>query len=99
MGALSETKDGGSNVSAPAPDSTTDYSIRAATTTQQTAALTGVGSRTSPYIDVAASKNITAMLGKTAYLNCRVKNLGNKTVSCGLVLLQLNLSNGGEIQM
>ena len=34
-----------------------------------------------PYFDVAASKNVTALLGKTAYLNCRVKNLGNKTVS------------------
>lgn len=34
-----------------------------------------------PYFDKAASKNITALLGKTAYLTCRVKNLGNKTVS------------------
>lgn len=33
-----------------------------------------------PYIDKGASKNVTALLGKTAYLNCRVKNLGNKTV-------------------
>ncbi|XP_055901851.1 uncharacterized protein LOC129938368 isoform X2 [Eupeodes corollae] len=33
-----------------------------------------------PYFDKAASKNITALLGKTAYLNCRVKNLGNKTM-------------------
>ncbi|XP_031626356.1 zwei Ig domain protein zig-8-like isoform X2 [Contarinia nasturtii] len=32
-----------------------------------------------PYFDKAASKNVTALLGKTAYLNCRVKNLGNKT--------------------
>ncbi|EGK96223.1 AGAP002135-PB [Anopheles gambiae str. PEST] len=38
-------------------------------------------SRVGPYFDVAASKNVTALLGKTAYLNCRVKNLGNKTVS------------------
>ena len=37
--------------------------------------------RTGPYFDLAASKNVTALLGKTAYLNCRVKNLGNKTVS------------------
>lgn len=37
--------------------------------------------RTGPYFDKAASKNLTALLGKTAYLNCRVKNLGNKTVS------------------
>lgn len=37
--------------------------------------------RTGPYVDKAVSKNVTALLGKTAYLNCRVKNLGNKTVS------------------
>ncbi|CRL05464.1 CLUMA_CG018217, isoform A [Clunio marinus] len=36
--------------------------------------------RSGPYFDVAASKNVTALLGKTAYLNCRVKNLGNKTM-------------------
>lgn len=34
-----------------------------------------------PYIDKAASPNVTALLGKTAYLSCRVKNLGDKTVS------------------
>lgn len=39
--------------------------------------------RTGPYFDKASSKNITALLGKTAYLSCRVKNLGNKTVSFG----------------
>ncbi|KAH8242947.1 hypothetical protein KR032_003183 [Drosophila birchii] len=33
-----------------------------------------------PYFDQAFSKNVTALLGKTAYLNCRVKNLGNKTM-------------------
>lgn len=38
-------------------------------------------SRSGPYVDLATSKNVTALLGKTAYLNCRVKNLGNKTVS------------------
>ncbi|XP_044731930.1 lachesin-like [Chrysoperla carnea] len=32
-----------------------------------------------PHFDKTASKNVTALLGKTAYLNCRVKNLGNKT--------------------
>lgn len=41
-----------------------------------------------PYFDKAASKNVTALLGKTAYLNCRVKNLGNKTVS-GLICRQM----------
>ena len=34
-----------------------------------------------PYVDKEHSKNVSALLGKTAYLNCRVKNLGNKTVS------------------
>ncbi|XP_011504539.1 PREDICTED: protein turtle homolog B-like isoform X3 [Ceratosolen solmsi marchali] len=38
-------------------------------------------SRTGPYFDKSASKNVTALLGKTTYLTCRVKNLGNKTVS------------------
>ncbi|KAG5899917.1 hypothetical protein JTB14_002469 [Gonioctena quinquepunctata] len=34
-----------------------------------------------PHFDAAESKNVTALLGKTAYLNCRVKNLANRTVS------------------
>lgn len=34
-----------------------------------------------PFFDVTASKNVTALVGKTAYLNCRVHNLNNKTVS------------------
>ena len=34
-----------------------------------------------PHFDTSASKNVTALLGKTAYLNCRVKNLANRTVS------------------
>jgi len=34
-----------------------------------------------PYFDKAASINVTSPLGKTAYLNCRVKNLANRTVS------------------
>lgn len=41
----------------------------------------GNGMWRGPYVDKTASKNITALLGKTAYLNCRVKNLGNTTVS------------------
>ncbi|XP_008552857.1 kin of IRRE-like protein 3 [Microplitis demolitor] len=36
-------------------------------------------SRSGPYFDISASRNVTALLGKTTYLNCRVKNLGNKT--------------------
>ncbi|XP_050524083.1 zwei Ig domain protein zig-8-like isoform X3 [Daktulosphaira vitifoliae] len=34
-----------------------------------------------PYFDKNASKNVTALVGQTAYLNCRVRNLGNRTVS------------------
>jgi hypothetical protein len=34
-----------------------------------------------PYFEPSASRNVTALVGKTAYLNCRVRNLGNKTVS------------------
>ncbi|XP_040566960.1 neurotrimin isoform X2 [Lepeophtheirus salmonis] len=34
-----------------------------------------------PYFDFIHSGDVTAVLGKTAILNCRVKNLGNKTVS------------------
>ncbi|KAJ0174330.1 hypothetical protein K1T71_010476 [Dendrolimus kikuchii] len=34
-----------------------------------------------PKFDVAHSKNVTALVGKTAQLNCRVHDLGNRTVS------------------
>lgn len=34
-----------------------------------------------PFFEVSASKNITAIAGHSAYLNCRVRNLGNRTVS------------------
>lgn len=33
-----------------------------------------------PYFDTTASKNVTSLVGKTAHLNCRIRNLGNKTV-------------------
>lgn len=35
---------------------------------------------TGPSFDTSVPNNITGLVGKTAYLNCRVKNLGNKTV-------------------
>lgn len=44
-----------------------------------------------PYFDKVASKNVTALLGKTAYLNCRVKNLGNKTVRTHVILYPFKL--------
>lgn len=34
-----------------------------------------------PFFDKTGSKNVTALVGKTAYLRCRVRNLSNKTVS------------------
>ncbi|XP_015028685.2 zwei Ig domain protein zig-8 [Drosophila virilis] len=34
-----------------------------------------------PYFDTTATKNVTSLVGKTGHLNCRIKNLGNKTVS------------------
>ncbi|XP_014249315.1 zwei Ig domain protein zig-8 [Cimex lectularius] len=36
---------------------------------------------TGPTFDTSVPNNITGLVGKTAYLKCRVKNLGNKTVS------------------
>lgn len=42
----------------------------------------GGGSRWGePYFDSMTPKNVTALVGKSAYLSCRVRNLGNKTVS------------------
>ncbi|GAB0093314.1 zwei Ig domain protein zig-8 [Sergentomyia squamirostris] len=43
--------------------------------------LVGTPINRGPYFDTSVSKNVTALVGKTAYLNCRVHNLGNKTVS------------------
>ncbi|XP_017769063.1 PREDICTED: uncharacterized protein LOC108557164 isoform X2 [Nicrophorus vespilloides] len=34
-----------------------------------------------PYFDTMSPRNVTALVGKSAYLTCRVRNLGNKTVS------------------
>lgn len=34
-----------------------------------------------PYFDKTVSKNVTALVGKTTYLGCRIRNLGNRTVS------------------
>ncbi|XP_018566536.1 zwei Ig domain protein zig-8-like isoform X2 [Anoplophora glabripennis] len=38
-------------------------------------------SRFEPYFDTMTPRNVTALVGKSAYLGCRVRNLGNKTVS------------------
>ncbi|XP_076261687.1 zwei Ig domain protein zig-8-like isoform X4 [Rhynchophorus ferrugineus] len=34
-----------------------------------------------PYFDAMTPRNVTALVGKSAYLSCKVRNLGNKTVS------------------
>lgn len=34
-----------------------------------------------PTFDTNIPNNVTALVGKSAYLSCRVRNLGNKTVS------------------
>ena len=34
-----------------------------------------------PFFDATIPRNVTALVGKTAYLSCRVRNLGNRTVS------------------
>lgn len=33
-----------------------------------------------PTFDLTQPRNVTALIGKTAYLTCRVRHLGNKTV-------------------
>ncbi|XP_047530837.1 zwei Ig domain protein zig-8-like isoform X2 [Vanessa atalanta] len=41
----------------------------------------GGGARLAPSFDAATPRNVTALVGKSAYLSCRVRNLGNRTVS------------------
>ncbi|GLH11029.1 Uncharacterized protein GBIM_15888 [Gryllus bimaculatus] len=35
--------------------------------------------RNDPYFDSNTPRNVTALVGKSAYLSCRVRNLGNRT--------------------
>lgn len=42
-----------------------------------------------PYFEPSVSKNVTALVEKTAYLNCKIKNLGNRTVSLILSILEI----------
>ena len=46
------------------------------------------GDLPAPYFDLNHSSNVTAVLGKTALLNCRVKNIGNRTVSSAWALIK-----------
>nr|XP_018909923.1 PREDICTED: kin of IRRE-like protein 3 isoform X2 [Bemisia tabaci] len=39
------------------------------------------GGRLDPYFDPLTPHNVTALMGQSAFLSCRVRNLGNKTVS------------------
>ncbi|CAH1392567.1 unnamed protein product [Nezara viridula] len=43
-----------------------------------------------PYFDTTFSKNETALVGRNAFLYCRVRNLGNRTVSQLLLFLHAN---------
>lgn len=40
----------------------------------------GLKSKPEPTFDFSQNTNVTALIGKTAYLTCRVRNLGDKTV-------------------
>lgn len=40
-----------------------------------------VNSHVEPYFDLSTPRNVTALTGKNAFLSCRVRNLGNKSVS------------------
>jgi len=47
-----------------------------------------------PYFDPSTPRNVTALMGKSAYLSCRVRNLANKTVSFGLKVVHLEKKYG-----
>lgn len=51
-----------------------------------------------PFFELSAAKNITAIAGHTAYLNCRVRNLGNKTVSNKLLTLPRDNKEENSLQ-
>lgn len=42
---------------------------------------TGLKSKMEPSFDFMQQTNVTALVGKTAYLTCKVQNIGDKTVS------------------
>ncbi|XP_014205669.1 zwei Ig domain protein zig-8-like [Copidosoma floridanum] len=64
-------------------DRTMDGSERHGTANRPRQQLLDVGqkSKLEPGFDLSQQINVTALVGKTAYLTCRVHNLGNKTVS------------------
>lgn len=44
-----------------------------------------------PIFELTASKNVTGLVGKTNHLNCRIRNIGNKTVSTNNIFNQLRI--------
>ena len=52
---------------------------------------------TGPHFDTSIPNNITGLVGKTAYLNCRVKNLGNRTVSNRNLLVLSMFGESGDL--
>jgi hypothetical protein len=55
--------------------------------------------RNEPYFDTLTPRNVTALVGNFAYLSCRVRNLGNKTVSEVLtaVVLKMEVTYSSEM--
>jgi len=41
-----------------------------------------------PTFDPTTDRNVTVLVGRTAQLHCRVRNLGNRTVSCLIFIVQ-----------
>jgi len=52
---------------------------------------------TGPHFDTSVPNNLTGLVGKTAYLNCRVKNLGNRTVSNRNMLVFSVFGESGDL--
>lgn len=55
------------------------------TLTDRTTPMPSLGYISPAYFDISIPRNVTALVGKSAYLSCRVRNLGNKTVSFILI--------------
>ncbi|XP_055698652.1 zwei Ig domain protein zig-8-like [Phlebotomus papatasi] len=51
------------------------------TLTDRTTPMPSLGYISPAYFDISIPRNVTALVGKSAYLSCRVRNLGNKTVA------------------
>lgn len=43
--------------------------------------LSGGATESGPAFDPTTERNVTVLVGRTAHLHCRVRNLGNRTVS------------------